>query len=206
MTDSTPNTLGTWAAVIMSIAALASSWAGYQASLWNGEQAIHGGRATALRTYSTRAYTRAGQWRLLDVGLFSNWAEAYAREDTLLARFYERRFRPEFTPAFRAWVASHPLESPNAAPSPFGLPEYQLADEDSAARLADSADVEAKASVDANRTSDGYVLHAVILAMAMFFGGAAQQAGSKRLRLPMVVIAALVCSVGLIRLLATPRA
>jgi hypothetical protein len=190
--------------ILMSAAALATSWAGYQASLWSGDQASHGGTSTALRTHSTRIFTRAGQERIVDVQLFTSWLNAYATGDTTLATFYEHRFRPEFKPAFRAWVASRPLRSPDAAPTPFTLPEYRVASDSEAQRLALAADRESAASQFANQMSDGYVLDAVILAMVMFFATAAQRGFSPHLRLVCFIIAVAMCAFGVYRLLTSP--
>jgi hypothetical protein len=192
--------------IIMSVAALATSWAGYQASVWSGDQAAHGSAATALRTTSTRASTRAGQERIVDVQLFTSWLNAYATGNTRLATFYEGRFRPEFRPAFRAWVASRPLRSPDAAPTPFTLPQYRVASDAEAQQLARAADQESAASQYANRVSDGYVLDAVILAMVMFFATAAQRGFTARLRLVSFLIALAMCAFGVYRLATSPLA
>ena len=190
--------------VLLSAAALATSWAGFQASMWSSEQTTHGNRASRLRTSSTLATTRAGQQRLVDVQLFTSWLAAYAQEDTRLAAFYEQRFRPEFLPAFHAWVASRPLQSRNAAPSPFALPEYRLAEETEAQRLAHAADDESAKSQHANRVNDGYVFDAIILATVLFFGSTAQQSAVTRMRLVLLGVALMTCVVGVYRLLAAP--
>jgi hypothetical protein len=192
--------------VLLSVSALATSWAGYQASVWNGEQLAHGANATAFRTTSTRVSTRAGQLRIIDVQLFTSWLAAYARDDTRLASFYEQRFRPEFVPAFRAWIASRPLRSSNAASTPFVLPEYRLADDADAQRLACVADEESLASQRANTLSDGYVFDAVILATVMFFASAAQRGALTRMRLFLFGIALAMCVAGVYRLLTSPLA
>lgn len=193
-------------AILLSVSALATSWAGYQASVWNGDQSSHGSRATALRTTSTRASTRAGQLRIVDVQLFTSWLAAYVQGETRLARFYEQRFRPEFAPAFRVWMASHPLRSPDAASTPFALAEYQLADDAEAQRLARAADEESAASQRANAVSDAYVFDAVILASVMFFASAAQRGAVTRMRLFLVGIALTMCAVGIYRLATSPVA
>ncbi|MFL5606732.1 MAG: hypothetical protein ACJ8AD_09825 [Gemmatimonadaceae bacterium] len=189
---------------LLSVAALATSWAGYQASLWNGNQASHDGTATALRTNSTRETTRAGQLRIIDLQVFTAWVAAYTGNDTLVSAFYERRFRPEFRPAFAAWIASRPLRSPDAAPSPFNLPEYRLAADAEAGRLATAADKESVASQHANRMSDSYVLDAVVLAAVMSIASGAQGRSSARIRLCLLVIASVMCAAVLYRLVTSP--
>jgi hypothetical protein len=187
------------ATILLSVAALATSWAGFQASVWNGDQSTYGARATALRTSATRASTRAGQERIIDVLLFSGWLNAYVHDDARLAGFYERRFRPEFVPVFRVWTASRPLRSLDAAPSPFVLPEYRLAGDAEAQQLARAADEASAASQHANAMSDSYVFDAVILATVMFFASTAQR-GTTRTRRILLAIAMLMCATGLYRL------
>jgi hypothetical protein len=193
-------------AILLSLSALGTSWAGYQATLWSGDQSVFGGQSIAMRHKSTRASTAAGQLRTVDVLVFMNWLAAYGRGDTVLAEFYERRFRAEFRPAFRAWVASRPLRSPDAAPTPFALPEYELSDDDDAVRFEAAADSLALKGAMANRMSDAYVLDAVILATVMFFASAAQQATDNRLRVMLGIIAVVICGTGILRFIVLPRA
>jgi hypothetical protein len=51
--------------------------------------------------------------------------EGSHRDD--LAAFYPQRFRPEFTTAFDAWLATHPLTDPDAPETPLAMSEYQPA-------------------------------------------------------------------------------
>jgi hypothetical protein len=188
----------------MSLAALSTSWASYQASLWSGEQAQRGATSAAYRAKSTRASTHAGQLRMIDIGVFGHWMSATVSGDSALANFIKSRFRSEFTPAFESWMASQPLKSPDAAPSPFAHPRYRLAEDSIAASLDHVADREAAASQRANRISDSYVLDAVIMATVLFFAGA-EQANAIRLRILMLVIATAMCATGIVRLIEAPR-
>ena len=43
---------------------------------------------------------------------FTQWVDAYARNESELRDFYFRRFRSEFKPAVEAWVATEPLQEP----------------------------------------------------------------------------------------------
>ena len=82
--------------VVLAFATLATAWSGYQAARWGGEQSASYSQAGALRTESTRASTEAGQLVQIDIGMFTNWVNAFAAEDQRLAEFYEDRFRDEF--------------------------------------------------------------------------------------------------------------
>lgn len=63
-----------------------------------------------------------GQDRLFDVSLFNEWLDATYNDETGLAGAYEKRFRPEFRPAFEAWLATDPFDNPNAPPGPLDTP------------------------------------------------------------------------------------
>ena len=123
------------ATLLLAVAAVATAWAAYQSARWHGEQARAQSASIAARVESTRAADVANRQGQVDVALFTQWVDAYAREETELAAFYRKRFRPEFVPAFDAWVATRPRKNPDAPLSPFAMPQYALA----ATTMADAA-------------------------------------------------------------------
>jgi len=157
--------------LLLAIATVATAWSGYQATRWSGEQAIAFSAANAARVESGKASTRAGQLSQIDVALFTQWVDAYARKETALADFYVERFRDEFKPAFDAWVASRPLKNPDAPPSPFAMPQYKLADREQADELVAKADASTELAKRNNQRSDNYVLCVVLFATSLFFAG-----------------------------------
>lgn len=157
--------------ILLAVAAVATAWASYQAARWHGEQAASFARANAARIESTRASDLANRQVLIDVTTFSQWADAYARDETELAGFYRERFRDEFKPAVDAWIATRPLESPSAPQTPFAMPQYRLAASDEAQRLEEEAARQsAEATEDIDR-AETYVLCVVLFAVALFFAG-----------------------------------
>ena len=82
------------------MAAVATAWAAYQSARWHGEQAKAQSASIAARVESTRTADVANRQAQIDVALFTQWVDAYARDETELADFYRKRFRPEFRPAF----------------------------------------------------------------------------------------------------------
>ena len=126
--------------MLLAVAAVATAWASYQSTRWRSEQAKASGGSIAARVESTREASVANRNSQVDVALFTQWVDAYVREETELADFYRRRFRDEFRPAFQAWVATRPRFNRSAPLSPFAMPEYKLA----ATEKAD--DLEAKAA------------------------------------------------------------
>lgn len=162
-------------ALILSLAALLTSWSGYQAGRWNGVMATSFSQAGALRVESMRASTQAGRQIQIDLQLFGSWLNAYADGNQQLADFYRERFRDEFRPAFDAWIASQPLTNADARPSPFDQPEYQLAAAAEAQRLEAEASAAFERGTQANQIGDDYVFNAVLLALALFFAGIANR-------------------------------
>jgi hypothetical protein len=193
------------ATILLALSAIGTSWAGYQASLWNGNETEYTNAAMTMRTRATRATTGGSLMRIVDVSLFTSWLEAYARRDTLLAIALRERFRREFKPAFEAWLETNPGKSTNAPRTPFGMPEYHIAAFDSAAHFDRAADSLLSAALRANRQGDRLVLYAVLFATAMVFGGIAQQQQSTRsIRLILFGIAILMCCIGMAQLVTTP--
>jgi hypothetical protein len=106
-------------------------------------------RGTAARVESTRASDLANAQAQIDVATFIQWADAYASGNPLLRDFYYERFRPEFKPAVLAWIATRPLQNPNAPLTPFAMPQYRLAAREQATALNKAAD---EASTQARTT------------------------------------------------------
>jgi hypothetical protein len=173
------------ATIVMAIAAILTAWAAFQSTKWSGVQADNYSRAGAARTESSKATTLASGLRNVDVGVFLQWLQAY-RDDldaglitagpytpdpATLSGFLATRFREEFRPAFNAWIESRPLINPDAAATPFQLPQYSLAAEAEGQQLEAEADRRAEDGREANQRGDNYVLLSVIFAISLFFAG-----------------------------------
>lgn len=174
--------------LLLALAALATAWSSYQASRWQGEQARDFGRASAARIESARASGLESRQIIVDVTTFSQWVNAYARNETLLADFYRQRFRDELKPAVEAWIATRPLVNPAAPPTPFAMPEYRLASSEDAVRLEEQAAAySAQANEDIGRASK-FVLCVVLFAAALFFAGMSTRLRTEKARLAVLGI------------------
>ena len=191
-------------AILLGLVTIATAWSGYQSARWGGVQSTKYSEASALRVESTRASALAGQQTQIDVALFSNWLNAYADGNQPLEEFYRERFREEFTPAFEAWLATKPAQNPEAPPSPFAMPEYQLA----ATQQSQDLELQASKTFDegkaANQQSDDYILNAVILASVLFLGGIAPRFGWLPVRLAIIVVAVVFLGLGLYNIATYP--
>lgn len=162
------------AAIVLSAAGVLTSWAGYQAELWDGVQLVHYGRASSHRVEASQAALEVGVQRAVEVGLFRAWAEARSEGDQRMARFYEDRFPPTLKEAFDLWVADRPLDDPKGVESPFAHKGYTPDGLAAAKALERDADKEFQSAIQAKHHADAYVRAAVVLALAMFFAGIGQ--------------------------------
>jgi hypothetical protein len=167
------------ATVLLAMAAVATAWAAYQSARWHGEQARGQSASIAARVESTRSANVANRQAQIDVALFTQWVDAYARDETELADFYRKRFRAEFEPAFEAWVATKPRTNRIAPLSPFAMPQYKLAATAQADRLEAQAAAFSQQVGRFIQRADNYSLAVVMFAASLFFAGI-----STRLRSP----------------------
>jgi hypothetical protein len=180
------------ATVLLALSAVATAWSSYQAARWNGEQTKTAARVNATRIEASRAQGLAEGQTQVDIAMFFEWVNATAAADDDLATFYVERFRPEFQPAFDAWLDTDPLADASAPPTPFAMDEYQLAATDEAERL----DVEAEALGAVARANTqraaNYVLGVVLFAVALFFGGMSTKLRGDGPRIAMLAVGSVV--------------
>ena len=177
------------ATVLLAFAVLATAWTGYQASLWDGVQSSNYTQASAARTEAAQLRTEANVYRLADLSVFENYVDAFIDGDEELAAFYRDRFRPEFEPAYVAWIALDPFENPDAPPSPFGLPEYQLQADEDAVALELRADTLFEEGEIANTDSDEYTLATLLFAVVLFFAAISERFEYVRMRVVLLALA-----------------
>jgi hypothetical protein len=176
------------ATVLLAFAAVATAWSSYQATRWNGEQAKTSGSVNKTRIEAARASGLANAQQQVDVATFMQWVDSYARGEAKLMKFYRDRFREEFRPAFKAWVATNPLKTEGAPLTPFAMPQYRLAAKDEAGRLDRMAEeLAAEVRRDIQRASN-YVLGVVLFAVALFFAGLSTKLTAPGLRITLVAI------------------
>jgi hypothetical protein len=180
------------ATVLLAVAAVATAWSSYQAARWNGETTKTSGRVNAVRADAVRAQGLAEAQTQVDVATFIAWVDASVHDDAELQDFYEERFRVEFKPAFEAWLATDPLTSAGAPPTPFAMEEYRL----EARAQAEDLDAEAEelaAQVRRNiQRGANYVLGVVLFAVALFFAGMSTKLRGRGSRTAMLVIGSVV--------------
>jgi hypothetical protein len=192
-------------AVLLALVAIATAWTGYQAARWDGESANLYGTSSRIRIEATQADTRGGQEQLYDANTFSFWVEAHLKGETKLADEFESRFRPEFRPAFQAWLATDPFTNPDAPAGPMLMPQYRNGELEQAARLnTQASDVFAQGS-DARATGDKYVRATVLLATVLFLLAISQRFRHFRVRVGLLCVAVVILAFAIGTIATYPR-
>jgi hypothetical protein len=193
-------------AIVLAIVAIATAWSGYQAALWTGQQSERYGEASKLRVQADGVATTATRDRLYNAALVIEWLKAEAHGDTRLAGIFERRFLPEFRPAFEAWKKTNPLTNPDAPAGPHLMPEYRSAKAAQVARLNDHAAEVFERGTQARQHSDEYVRVTVTLATVLLWVAISQRFKVRGVRLGLTVVAMLLLGFSIYRILTLPQA
>jgi hypothetical protein len=193
-------------AFVLAIVAVATAWSGYQAGLWTGRQAELYGRASQLRVQAEGAVTYANQERLYNASTVVEWLKAQAQGDKKLSDLFERRFLPEFRPAFEAWKKTDPLNNPNAPAGPQLMPEYRSSKTEQATQFEEKATAVFEQGTQARETSDKYVRATVTLATVLLLIAISQRFKSSKARIGLAVIALVVLYFPIYHILTLPRA
>lgn len=193
--------------LIMAFAAIGTAWAGFESANWNSLQSRYATQSSAVRMQSNRKASQAGQLRILDEIMFTQWIGAlnlemqvdpsafpeqgYVPRERSGSGFLHARFRDEFKPAFNAWLAQQPLRNPQAPSTPFVMSEYRLASQDQADALTDQAEQLTLKAQEANLVSGRYVLMSVLFALVLFFVAVGNKASGRRSRILLFSLSAL---------------
>jgi hypothetical protein len=170
------------ALLLLSLATVGTAWCSYQATTWAASAQRLINQSIAASRVAATDQLRAAQITMLDVMLFTEFVNARASSNEVLARFYTDRFRGEAKVAFEAWLGLRPFENPDAPLHPFvtNLYQPQLLTE---ARVAEGEAMKLlKESGEAGRVSRAYVLVTVLLATALFCGGTATKFNTNLIR------------------------
>ena len=193
-------------AVVLAIVAITTAWSGYQAALWTGHQAELYGQASKLRVEAEGAATYANQESLYNAATVVEWLKAEAHSDKKLADLFERRFLPEFRPAFEAWKKTDPLNNINAPAGPQLMAEYRSSKTEEAAKLNDQGTEVFEKGTKARELADEYVRATVTLATVLLLIAISQRFEIRGVRVGLLVTATLLLCFPVYHILTLPRA
>ncbi len=197
--------LGFTEAIVLAIVAVATAWSGYQASRWDGVSTNAYALYERYTVLSQAKSTLAGQDRLYDIVTFNGWVGAKVAGHNNLAEFFQRRFRPEYAVAFKAWLQLDPLHNRSAPAGPIFMPQYKSAHLEEADRLEAKAARYFEAGVTSRERSDDYVRVTVLLATVLFLTALSQRFEFVGPRIVIVAIAAILLIFSMVGIFTLPR-
>ena len=175
MTTETPNNtdrlLETLATILMAVATVATAWCAYQSTVFGSVQEFDLHEADVLNRQVNSLRIKSFQRSMIDVQLFTNWANAVGTDKPELAAYYETLFTPRMKPAFNAWKALDPLNNPSAPRHFFFMKEYVVEDDVQADSLQAVYGTRLAKAGESNSHSEHYILLTVVFASVLFFGG-----------------------------------
>ena len=163
---------------------------GYSAAKWSTESSLKLAKGTATRAKANRAFQGSLTLRSQDAANFNAWFAAYlsgSKRDQLVA---EKRFRPEYDVAFKAWLATKPFTNPNAPKGPQYMPNTSRPGAALAKRLDAEADARYAEGQHAGETGDKYIRVTVILASVLFLVGISTHFPYRAVRFGLVIVGA----------------
>jgi hypothetical protein len=182
-------------AVLMSLAIIASAWCAYQAARWSGVQSIEFSEAAANRNKSMIFASLAGTEVEIDATVFLDYVLLYTQEnisDEQLDLYEERFFTDRLEVAMEAWLATNPLENPDAPRNPFEMEDYQNSNLAIAEATFNIAEIDSQAAKDANQQSDNYVMLTVLFAAVLFFAGVSTKLKMRWIKISILVLGILI--------------
>ncbi len=191
-------------AVVLALATVATAWCAYQSTLWGGDETKYRAAANTATTRAGQASSAALQQTSFHASLFIDWAAAISTENKLLADFLYQRFPPALKSASDAWLATQPLQNPDAPSSPLVMPEYQLPESAEAASWTAEATAQWNQAEQADQIADRYVLLTVLFASVLFFAGIAGKFQSRLIDVAMLALGLLVLLAGMVITLTFP--
>jgi hypothetical protein len=191
-------------ALLLSVVAIVAAWSGYSAAKWGTESSLKLAKASATRTEANRAFQQSLTYRVGDALTFNAWFGAHQSGDRNAERVAEKRFLPEFRPAFDAWLATNPFSNPTAPAGPQAMPQYHAVGAALSKRLDAQGDAYYAAGERAAETADKYIRSTVILASVLFLVGISTQFPLRGVRYGLIGVGALLLLFALEQILQLP--
>jgi hypothetical protein len=194
------------AAALLGLATLGSAWSAYQSGRWGGIQDFRIAEAHISGRQAAEKAVFANQLRGIDAILFERYISARSENNQQLADFLFQRLRPEFKPAFEAWLATEPMKNPSAPRTPFVMKEYSLAAEKEARQLSQEEAKKFTEARQANEISDTYLLVTVIFSVVLFLSGITAAFERRKLRMAVLALSVVTMTAATIAMAYLPLA
>jgi hypothetical protein len=192
-------------ALLLSVVALTAAWSGYAAAKWSTESSLRLAKASATRTKANRAFQGSLTLRSQDAANFNAWFTAYLLGDRRGQQVAERRFRPQYDVAFRAWLRTKPFTNPAAPKGPQYMPQYHPTGAAASKALDAQANAYYSEGEHAAVTGDKYIRVTVILASVLFLVGISSHFPLTGIRIGLIGVGAALLLFAAVEILQLPR-
>jgi len=190
--------------VLLAVVTLVAAWTGYSAAKWEGKSSIELAKAASSRTQASGDFQQSLTVAAQDTVNFGIWFNAYLTGNVLGQALAEKRFRPGYDVAFRAWLATKPFTNPNAPKGPPYMPEYKTPGQTAATQLDAAANAHFAAGQKANKNGEDYIRVTVILASVLFIVGISSHFPTSAVRIGLTAVGALLLVLGAVAILQLP--
>jgi hypothetical protein len=190
-------------AIILSLATLASTWCGYQASEWGGVRNSEQAAADTAERQAAEDTIVGLQFRTFDLLEVRDYWVALRQNDTEAGELIFSHIRPPLRKAIEASLAAGVMHNPEL-PGPLQRPEYVLTEEVNAKRLRVEAGTSHVAAQKAGHASSSYVSLTLMFASVLFFGGITGTFTVRRVRIGLGGISLLLFLVTVTMLIGLP--
>lgn len=195
-------------AILLSAVVVATAWCSYQAGLWSGKQSFSIANSYSIGRIATEKQLVAENVRTVDSISVLNFATAVIEKRHDIANFHLQHVRPELRELFEAWLATDPLENPDAPPHPLAMPQYTeeiaLSYTKEAEQMRQDAELKMEDAHHAKRISSDYVFMTVLFSIVLFIGGILSKITSLKIQVFLLSLDYVVAIVTFVWLLQLP--
>lgn len=202
--------LDSWTAIILAIAAVATTWASFQASQWANAQSDAQSASAIQRSDANRAASEATSQSVVDSQMWIAWVEAVGSGQKERAGFLRDRFSPALDKAQKEWLGSVPVDAdgnPAKVPdgTPLDLPSYQVPAQIQADEFSTKAETSLADADDASNTATRYVMLAVLFALVLFFASVATKFTAPKIQVALILTSLVLLATTCVRMLLLPQ-
>ncbi|MFM9035211.1 MAG: hypothetical protein ACKOQ4_13175 [Mycobacterium sp.] len=202
--------LDSWTAIILALAAVATTWASFQASQWSNAQSDAQSVSAIQRSDANRAASEATSQSVVDSQMWIAWVEAVASGQKDRAGFLRDRFSPALDKSQKEWLGTVPVDAdgnPARVPdgTPLDLPSYVVPSQIQADELSNKAEASLGEADEASNTATKYVMLAVLFALVLFFASVATKFTSPKIQVALILTGLLLLVTTCIRMLLLPQ-
>ncbi len=202
--------LDSWTAIILAVAAVATTWASFQASQWSNAQSDAQSASAIQRSDANRAASEASSESVVDSQMWISWVEAVAAGQKDRAGFLRDRFSPALDRVQKEWLGTVPVDAegnPARVPdgTPLNLASYVVPAQVQADAYSNKAEASLADADEASNTSTRYVMLAVLFALVLFFASVATKFTSPKIQVGLILTGLVLLFTTCVRMLLLPQ-